>query len=582
MNESGHYYDLKGKAVFEVPNKTKGGYRKTTLRDCKALNLIPSVTTIFKCLASPELDRWKQQQVLMASLTLPRQHDESDEDYCSRIMQDAFKQVDDAADLGTNIHKALENHFQGEAYDPVMECYVEPVKKWVEKNNVTFLKHELRLVNPEVGYAGTTDALIMKDGVLHILDYKGLACDTPIFTTNGWSTMLDLKVGDSVFSPFGKSVKVKGKSQIHHRDCYKIKFDDSSEIIADNVHLWKVNVGTVGNRKEELVSTEILYSYKQEKKILTIPLAAPVELPDADLPIDPYLLGCWIGDGTRNRSEISISVKKEGIKYEFEKAGYSLRAFNESPNCSGYYIADGFRKKLLSLNLGMEKIIPEMYFTASANQRLELLRGLMDTDGNWNICRNQVQMNLINPKLADQIVRIVASLGMRVYRTRQKGTGFGKEFIKDMIAFTPNGVNVFKRNKFNFPKNEERKNGTGFSRRRAIVSIEKIPSVPTCCIEVDSNDSMFLVGNDFIPTHNSRKTKPDFEIKPWAKEPMQIAAYAKVAGAVRGVNLYISTTEPGRIGEAWYDEKTLNENYEAFTHICKYWQFSTGYQPPKK
>jgi ATP-dependent exoDNAse (exonuclease V) beta subunit len=252
MNESGHYYDLKGKAVFEVPNKTKGGYRKTTLRDAKGLGLLPSVTTIFKCLASPELDRWKQQQVLMASLTLPRHQDESDEEYCSRIMQDAFKQVDDAADLGTNIHKALENHFQGEPYDPVMECYVEPVKKWVEKNNVTFLQHELRLVSPEVGYAGTTDALIMKDGVLHILDYK------------------------------------------------------------------------------------------------------------------------------------------------------------------------------------------------------------------------------------------------------------------------------------------------------------------------------------------SRKTKPDFDIKPWAKEPMQIAAYAKVAGAVRGVNLYISTTEPGRIGEAWYDEKTLNENYEAFTHICKYWQFSTGYQPPKK
>ena len=172
MNESGHWYDINGNAVFQVPNKSKGGMRNTTLKDAKSLHLFPSVTTIFKCMASPELDRWKQQQVLLASLTLPRTEDESDEEYCSRIIKDAFKQVEDAADLGTQIHKALENHFQGEAYDPVMEEYVSPVKKWVEHNRVKFLKHELRLVNPEVGYAGTTDALIEKDGVLHVLDYK--------------------------------------------------------------------------------------------------------------------------------------------------------------------------------------------------------------------------------------------------------------------------------------------------------------------------------------------------------------------------------------------------------------------------
>ena len=580
MKESGHYYDRNGNAVFQVPNKSKGGMRYTTLKDCKSLNLYPSVTTIFKVLAAPELDRWKQQQVLMASMTLPRNPGEDDESYCSRIMEDAFKQVSDAADLGTQIHKALENHFQGLPYDPSMEEYVAPVKKWVEHNRVKFLQHELRLVNPEIGYAGTTDALIEKDGVLYVLDYKGLACDTPIFTTSGWSTMLDLKVGDSVFSPGGYPVRITGKSQIHHRDCYKIKFDDSSEIIADNVHLWRVNVGPVGHRKEEVVSTETLYSYKQNKKILTIPVAQMIVLPEAELPIDPYLLGCWIGDGTRNRSEISISTKKEKIKDEFERHGYSMNSHQESDSCKSYYIADGFRSKLLSLNLGKEKIIPEIYFNGSATQRLELLRGLMDTDGNWNIVRNQVQINLINTKLADQLVRLVASLGMRVYRTKQKGTGFGKEFIKDMVTFTPNGLNVFKLNDFNQPKNEKKLNGTAFSKRRAIVSIEKIQSVPTCCIEVDSADSMFLAGNDFIPTHNSRKTKPEYEVKPWSKEPMQIAAYAHVTKANRGVNLYISTTEPGRIGEAWYDEKTLTENYNAFTHVCKYWQFANGYVPP--
>jgi hypothetical protein len=172
LTSSGHYYDKDGNAVFSVPNKTKGGMRPTTLRDCKSLNLYPSVTTVMKVLAAPELDRWKQQQVLLASLTLPRQDMESDEDYCSRIMADAFKQVDDAADLGTRIHAVLEAYFQNFPYPEDMDEYVAPVKKWAEHNRVKFLQHELRLVSREVGYAGTTDALIEKDGVLHVLDFK--------------------------------------------------------------------------------------------------------------------------------------------------------------------------------------------------------------------------------------------------------------------------------------------------------------------------------------------------------------------------------------------------------------------------
>jgi hypothetical protein len=171
IESAGHWYDINGEARHTILS-AKGEPRSTTLRDAKKFGWFPSVTTVMKVLAAPELDRWKQQQVLMASLTLSRFPNESDDDYCSRIVEDAFKQVEDAADLGTNIHKALENHFQGLTYAPDMEAYVAPVKKWVSENGIKFLKHELRLVNPEVGYAGTTDALIEKDGVLHVLDYK--------------------------------------------------------------------------------------------------------------------------------------------------------------------------------------------------------------------------------------------------------------------------------------------------------------------------------------------------------------------------------------------------------------------------
>jgi len=189
MNESGHYYNLKGEAVFEVPNKTKGGMRPTTIGDCRKLGLLPSVTTLFRVLAKPELDRWKQTQVLLASMTLPRNEGESDDSWMSRVMEDAFVQVGDAADLGTRVHAALENHFQGRPFDESLKSYVDPVDVWVKQNGVTFIEHEIRLVNSDGGYAGTTDAHIKVAGRegTGILDFKTRK-SKPQYPMTPWST----------------------------------------------------------------------------------------------------------------------------------------------------------------------------------------------------------------------------------------------------------------------------------------------------------------------------------------------------------------------------------------------------------
>lgn len=185
MTEGGHWYDINGEARHTILS-AKGEPRPTTLRDAKKFGWFPSVTTVMKVMAAPELDRWKQNQVLIASQRTVRNLDELDESYFARVIEDAFSQVQDAADLGTDIHAALEHHFQGQPYDPAMEVYVAPVKEWVAKNNIRFLKHELRLVNPIIGYAGTTDALIEKDGVLHILDYKSRKTK-PEYKITPWS-----------------------------------------------------------------------------------------------------------------------------------------------------------------------------------------------------------------------------------------------------------------------------------------------------------------------------------------------------------------------------------------------------------
>jgi hypothetical protein len=168
MKDSSHWYDKDGKAVFEVPYKdVKKGMRPTRLPDAVALKLFPSVTTILNVLAKPSLDRWKLEQVANACRRLGTDQDNA------ALIDAAFEQVADAADLGTSIHKAIEDHYQTGTYDPNMGLYVEAVDKWVVAEGVKFTEHELRLVSLSHGFAGTTDAVITspRPGA-GILDFK--------------------------------------------------------------------------------------------------------------------------------------------------------------------------------------------------------------------------------------------------------------------------------------------------------------------------------------------------------------------------------------------------------------------------
>lgn len=187
MNDSSHFYDIHGNAVFEVPNKSKGGMRGTTLKDAKKMALLPSVTTYFKCLHKKSLVDWQLRQVAWAATTLPRKDKEDDEAFIARIVVDAFEQVQDAADKGSLIHGCLENHFQGKPYDPSIKPYVDLVDEWAKKHKVEWLDHELRLVNTKYGYAGTTDALAIIDGKRTLIDYKTRK-SRPEYKMTPWST----------------------------------------------------------------------------------------------------------------------------------------------------------------------------------------------------------------------------------------------------------------------------------------------------------------------------------------------------------------------------------------------------------
>jgi hypothetical protein len=126
VQENGHWYTKDGHTAYTTIGKT--GERPTTLRDARKLGLLPSVTTINGMLSKAGLDTWKQQQVLLAALTLPRAEGEPEEDWLKRVMQDSRATGREAAERGTAIHAVIEGYFE-QVYMPQKPAYLDEIDR---------------------------------------------------------------------------------------------------------------------------------------------------------------------------------------------------------------------------------------------------------------------------------------------------------------------------------------------------------------------------------------------------------------------------------------------------------------------
>lgn len=183
-----HFYNELGEPCHTVIGKN-GKERKSTIRDARSNSWYPSVTTVLSdVLAKPSLDRWKFRQITDACYANPSiqggQYISTPDAYASDMIEKAFDQVDKAADIGTEIHSAIEAHFENQPFDFSKEVelpsgeniplsnYCMWVSDWVAQKDVQINDCELRLVNKEYGYAGLTDATISHAGNHGILDFK--------------------------------------------------------------------------------------------------------------------------------------------------------------------------------------------------------------------------------------------------------------------------------------------------------------------------------------------------------------------------------------------------------------------------
>ena len=169
---SQHWYTKDGVPAYTTIGKT--GERPTTLRDAKKIGLLPSVTTIINIMSKAGLDTWKQQQVLLAALTLPRLIDEPEADWLKRVMQDSRATGREAAERGTAIHAIIEGYFE-QMYLPEKPAYLDEIDRVLKVTFGNQLWLSEKSFGHHLGYGGKCDLIakpINGQGSGYIVDFK--------------------------------------------------------------------------------------------------------------------------------------------------------------------------------------------------------------------------------------------------------------------------------------------------------------------------------------------------------------------------------------------------------------------------
>ena len=275
---------------------------------------------------------------------------------------------------------------------------------------------------------------------------KLLPEDTPVLTTKGWKPHGMLKKGDYVFGQDGKPKKVIWNSGVYHWNVDQITFNDGNTILAAKEHLWNLEVeyDDRKGRRNRILETQEIFA-KKNRRSPYIKCSPSLDIPERELPIDPYILGCWLGDGSSRQGKLTVG--KQDIDH-FSKLG-EAREVRE-----GVYavLIDGLSKKLRLNNLILNKHILIEYLLSSHDQRMELLRSLMDTDG-YVDQRGNCEFAQKEGQLAKDVYTLIRSLGIKcrtkTYNATLKGKIVGK---KVRIGFNPNKTDII----FNLPRKQER------------------------------------------------------------------------------------------------------------------------------
>ena len=416
---------------------------------------------------------------------------------------------------------------------------------------------------------------------------KALALDTPVATPTGWTTMDELAVGDQVLGSDGRPTTVVAATEVlTGRPCYEVRFSDGTVVVADALHQWltddrasrraaqearaagdgRAPRAVAAVRTTEELARTLRCATADGRRNHSVRNAAPLQLPEAELPVPPYALGVWLGDGTSAAAqftsddpEIAVHIEAEGLVVTPTGADrrYSLRlpppaAVEARPcpmcgqlstprtsqvqtcgkACGGRLRAVGgvglqatcgdcggpsagqvhcqacrddhgtVQALLRSLGVLGDKHIPTRYLRASVAQRRALLAGLLDTDG--TVAPNGVvQFAVTSQRLAEDARELIAGLGHRVSMSRKRVPGRTEASSTCFTLTFTTDDEVFRLERKKLAHKERGVRTSTARGVRFVTDVRPVPSVPVRCIQVDATDHLFLAGRSFVPTHNS-------------------------------------------------------------------------------
>lgn len=373
---------------------------------------------------------------------------------------------------------------------------------------------------------------------------KALSIYAIIPTPKRLKVMADIQVGDEVFGMDGKTHKVLATSEIMtgHR-VFDVVFDDGTTVRADAEHLWETFTyaersalhkrspeyreqrrknrkkrGTgrrpdlaarnalqsatytplevLGGIRTTLEIKETLYADKKGRLNHAIKMPAPLDFPEKQLPIEPYLFGFWLGDGDCSGGRLTIGdqYKSDALQI-LKETGWEVR---KQPAANWGYRVVGLTTALKLSGYLDNKHIPEEYLQGSIDQRKALLCGLMDTDG--YACKDgQCEFYSSSDILVRGASRLLHTLGIKHairVKVPPKNTHHSHSYRIKFVAPFPVFRLEEKRKRQNLKLRDTQK-------WRYVVEVREVESEPVKCIAVDSPDKLYLAGEECVPTHNS-------------------------------------------------------------------------------
>lgn len=341
--------------------------------------------------------------------------------------------------------------------------------------------------------------------------------DAKVLTPTGWTTMGELSAGDKVIGRNGKTITVTATKAIHTDQVYRVMLKDGSWTEATADHLWSAKI----DGYERTITTAQLAYHASRTVNVGIPIVEnPVEFPERNLSVDPYILGVWIAEGSVDSKEYyacfssgeqelvdevqkvlpdTLRLVKYTNKWTWHIKTKAGAGFSGSAASYPNSVRDGLSKYGLLTLKSDRRLIPDDYKYGSINQRIAVLQGLLDGDG-YISKEGYIEYVTTSRQLANDVQEVIQSLGgIASINEPNRLTITGKQVYR--VSFTsPKGVVPFRLER----KASRVKHST--KQYRGILEIVPTRTTEVRCISVDAKDQLYVT-DDYIVTHNTLTRK---------------------------------------------------------------------------